>query len=50
MLRVVIDTNIVISAFNFGGNHKAVLELARKNRNHNTTSPWQKAFGLPQGI
>ena len=40
MLRVVIDTNIVISALNFGGNPKAVLELARKNRIHNTTSPF----------
>jgi len=37
---VVIDTNIVISALNFGGNPKAVLELARKNRIHNTTSPF----------
>jgi putative PIN family toxin of toxin-antitoxin system len=40
MLRVVIDTNIVISALNFGGNPKAVLDLARKNRIHNTTSPF----------
>ena len=40
MLRVVIDTNIVISALNFGGNPKAVLELARKNRIHNITSPF----------
>jgi putative PIN family toxin of toxin-antitoxin system len=40
MLRVVIDTNIVISALNFGGNPKAVLELARKNRIHNTTTPF----------
>jgi len=40
MLRVVIDTNIVISALNFGGNPKVVLELARKNRIHNTTSPF----------
>jgi uncharacterized protein len=37
---VVIDTNIVISALNFGGNPKAVLELARKNRIHNITSPF----------
>ena len=40
MLRVVIDTNIVISALNFGGNPKAVLELARKNRIHNIISPF----------
>ena len=40
MLRVVIDTNIVISALNFGGNPKAVLELARRNRIPNTTSPF----------
>ena len=40
MLRVVIDTNIVISALNFGGNPKAVLELARRNRIRNTTSPF----------
>jgi putative PIN family toxin of toxin-antitoxin system len=40
MLRVVIDTNIVISALNFGGNPKAVLELARRNRIQNTTSPF----------
>ncbi|MDP2046566.1 MAG: putative toxin-antitoxin system toxin component, PIN family [Deltaproteobacteria bacterium] len=37
---MVIDTNIVISALNFGGNPKAVLELARKNRIHNTTTPF----------
>ena len=40
MLRVVIDTNIVISALNFGGNPKTVLELARKNRIHNVTTPF----------
>ena len=40
MLRVVIDTNIVISALNFGGNPKVVQELARKNRIDNTTSPF----------
>jgi len=40
MLRVVIDTNIVISALNFGGNPKAVLELARENRIHNITTPF----------
>jgi putative PIN family toxin of toxin-antitoxin system len=40
MLRVVIDTNIVISALNFGGNPKAVLELARENRIHNFTTPF----------
>jgi putative PIN family toxin of toxin-antitoxin system len=38
MLIVVIDTNVVISALNFGGNPKAVLELARKNRIRNITS------------
>jgi putative PIN family toxin of toxin-antitoxin system len=40
MLRVVIDTNVIISALNFGGNPKAVLELARKRRIRNTTSPF----------
>jgi putative PIN family toxin of toxin-antitoxin system len=40
MLRVVIDTNIVISALNFGGNPKAIIELARKNRIHKTTTPF----------
>jgi putative PIN family toxin of toxin-antitoxin system len=40
MLRVVIDTNVIISALNFGGNPKAVLELARKRRICNTTSPF----------
>ena len=40
MLRVVIDTNIVISALNFGGNPKAVLKLDRRNRIRNTTSPF----------
>lgn len=40
MLIVVIDTNVVISALNFGGNPKVVLELARKNRIQNTTSPF----------
>lgn len=40
MLRVVIDTNVIISALNFGGNPKAVLELARKRHIHNTTSPF----------
>jgi len=37
---VVIDTNVVVSALNFGGNPKAVLELARKNRIHNITTPF----------
>jgi putative PIN family toxin of toxin-antitoxin system len=36
----VIDTNVIISALNFGGNPKAVLELARKRRIRNTTSPF----------
>lgn len=40
MLRVVIDTNVIISALNFGGNPKAVLELARKRHIRNTTSPF----------
>jgi putative PIN family toxin of toxin-antitoxin system len=40
MLRVVIDTNVIISALNFGGNPKAVLELARKGRIRNATSPF----------
>jgi putative PIN family toxin of toxin-antitoxin system len=40
MLRVVIDTNVIVSALNFGGNPKAVLELARKNRIQNVTSPF----------
>ena len=39
MLSVVIDTNVIISALNFGGNPKAVLELARKRHIRNTTSP-----------
>jgi predicted nucleic acid-binding protein len=38
MLRVVIDTNVIISALTFGGNPKAVLELARKRHIRNTTS------------
>jgi uncharacterized protein len=40
MLRVVIDTNVIVSALNFGGNPKNVLELARKNRIQNITSPF----------
>ena len=40
MLRVVIDTNVIISALNFGGNPKAVLELARRSHIRNTTSPF----------
>jgi len=36
----VIDTNVIISALNFGGNPKAVLELARKRHIRNTTSPF----------
>lgn len=40
MLKVVIDTNVIISALNFGGNPKGVLELARKRRIRNTTSPF----------
>lgn len=40
MLRVVIDTNVIISALNFGGNPKAVLELPRKRHIRNTTSPF----------
>jgi len=40
MLKVVIDTNVIISALNFGGNPKAVLELARKRHIRNTTSPF----------
>jgi len=40
MLKVVIDTNIIISGLNFGGNPKAVLELARKRHIRNTTSPF----------
>ena len=40
MLRVVIDTNVIISALTFGGNPKAVLELARKKHIRNTTSPF----------
>ncbi|MBM4275755.1 MAG: putative toxin-antitoxin system toxin component, PIN family [Deltaproteobacteria bacterium] len=40
MLRVVIDTNVIISALNFGGNPKAVLELARKRHIRNITSPF----------
>jgi putative PIN family toxin of toxin-antitoxin system len=40
MLRVVIDTNVVVSALNFGGNPKAVLELARKHHIHNITTPF----------
>jgi putative PIN family toxin of toxin-antitoxin system len=40
MLSVVIDTNVIISALNFGGNPKAVLELARKRHIRNTTSPF----------
>jgi uncharacterized protein len=40
MLRVVIDTNVVVSALNFGGNPKIVLELARKNGIQNFTSPF----------
>jgi putative PIN family toxin of toxin-antitoxin system len=40
MLKVVIDTNVVVSALNFGGNPKAILELVRKNRLQNITSPF----------
>jgi putative PIN family toxin of toxin-antitoxin system len=40
MLRVVIDTNVVVSALNFGGNPKTVLELARKNHLQTITSPF----------
>jgi putative PIN family toxin of toxin-antitoxin system len=40
MLRVVIDTNVIISALNFGGNPKAVLEMARKDYIRNITSPF----------
>jgi uncharacterized protein len=40
MPRVVIDTNVIVSALNFGGKPKAVLELARKNRIQNITSPF----------
>jgi putative PIN family toxin of toxin-antitoxin system len=40
MLKVVIDTNVVVSALNFGGNPKVVLELARKNHLQNITSPF----------
>ena len=38
MLRVVIDTNVIVSALNFGGKPKAVLELARRRYIHNTLS------------
>jgi putative PIN family toxin of toxin-antitoxin system len=38
MLRVVIDTNVIISALNFGGRPKDVLEMARKNLVRNLTS------------
>jgi uncharacterized protein len=40
MPRVVIDTNVIISALNFGGNPKTVLELARKSHIRNITSPF----------
>ena len=40
MLKVVIDTNIIISALNFGGKPKDVLELARKKKIQNITSPY----------
>jgi putative PIN family toxin of toxin-antitoxin system len=40
MLRVVIDTNVIISALNFGGNPKAILALARRRHIRNTTSPF----------
>jgi putative PIN family toxin of toxin-antitoxin system len=40
MLRVVIDTNIIISALNFGGKPKDVLELARKKQVQNVISPF----------
>jgi hypothetical protein len=36
----VIDTNVVVSGLNFGGNPKAVLELVRKNHLQNITSPF----------
>jgi putative PIN family toxin of toxin-antitoxin system len=40
MLKVIIDTNIIISALNFGGKPKDVLELARKKKIQNITSPY----------
>ena len=40
MFRVVLDTNVIISALNFGGKPAAVLDLARKNIVHNITSPY----------
>lgn len=40
MLRVVIDTNIIISALNFGGKPRNVLELARKKKIQNIISSY----------
>ncbi len=40
VLRVVLDTNVIISALNFGGKPKDVLEMARKNLIANITSPF----------
>ncbi len=48
MLRAVIDTNVVVSALNFGGKPKKVLELARAGKILNITSPF--ILGEIQGV
>ena len=40
VLRVVLDTNVIVSALNFGGKPKDILEMARKNLIRNITSPF----------
>jgi len=38
--RVVIDTNVIISALNFGGRPKDILEMARTGLIRNVISPY----------
>ena len=40
MLKVLIDSNVMVSALNFGGKPKDVLELARAKKILNLTSPF----------
>ena len=47
-MRVVLDTNIIISGLNFRGNERLVLELARRGRFEMYLSPFilQEAAGV----
>lgn len=40
MLRVVLDTNVIVSALNFGGKPKDILGMARKKLIDNITFPF----------